>query len=91
VTKGYRGQTCAEAIKNCFSNRDTLSASALFQMVRAQGDWTEETIWQHSMSFVVNLPPARHHWRQIRSPFLFLRPDGQYEIYKKGTHPQVVD
>ena len=90
MAKGHRGQSCAEAIKDCFSVETTLSASALFQRVRAQGDWADETIWQNLMRLVVNLPPARHHWPASR-PFLFLRPDGQYEIHEEGKHPQVVE
>jgi hypothetical protein len=88
VVKGYKGQSCADGIRSCFAGRETLSASDLFQTVRAQGDWADETIWQHLMSLVVNLPPARKHWPGSQ-PFLFLRPDGQYEIYEEGRHPQV--
>jgi hypothetical protein len=90
VAKGFKGQTCADAIKDCFADQPVLAASSLFQRVQAQGDWAEETIWQHMMCLVVNLPPARHHWPLARQPFLFLRPDGQYEIYEDARHPQVV-
>jgi hypothetical protein len=42
------------------------------------------------MALVVNLPPARDEWENTR-PFLFLRGDGQYEIYDNARHPQVID
>jgi len=42
------------------------------------------------MSCVVNLPAARRHWRK-RMPFLFLRPDGLYELYDPKRHPRVVE
>jgi len=58
--KGYRGETCAEAI------------------------------WQHLMSCVVNLPPARRHWKSTE-PFLIVHLDGRYELHDRSRHPIAVD
>lgn len=40
------------------------------------------------MALVVNLPLGRHYWPNVE-PFLFLRPDGQYESYDPAKHPRV--
>jgi hypothetical protein len=42
------------------------------------------------MALTVNLPPARHRWRHVK-PFLFLRPDGRYELYDQRRHPSVIE
>jgi hypothetical protein len=89
VAKGYRGQTCAEAIKSCFTGRAVLAASVIFKEVQAQGDWAAGHIWLSLVSLVENLPPARHRW-PAADPFLFLRPDGQYEMYHAKRRPKVV-
>ena len=41
------------------------------------------------MPLVVNLPPARDH-RKSAQPFLFLRPDGQYEFCNPLRHPKTL-
>lgn len=89
MPKGYGGQTCAEAIRANVRPNEIVSASSLYESVKRLGDWKDETIWQHLMAVVVNLPPARHHWRDA-DPFLFVRPDGQYELYDDRKHPRVV-
>lgn len=68
---------------------EAYSFSALYNQLKERGDWKEETIWQHLMSVVVNLVPARLHWHNVK-PFLFLRGDGQYELYDSRKHPDIV-
>ncbi len=87
--KGYAGQTCAEAIRASVHRGEVVRFTELYSRVKRKGAWKDETIWQHLMSCVVNLPPARCRWEH-REPFLFIRPDGQYELYQRGRHPDVV-
>jgi hypothetical protein len=89
MVKGYKGETCAEATREAIGllgNR--ASAEDIFNEVRKMGDWTEDNIWQGLMSFVVNLPPSYRHWQDERHKykFLFLREDGNYELYNPQWH-----
>jgi hypothetical protein len=91
MTKGNQGQTCADAIKACFIGVTIpLPYSQIFAQVKKQGAWRDITIWRYLMSTVVNLIPARYEWRTT-GKFLFLRPDGQYEIYDKAKHPKPIE
>ncbi len=86
--KGLNGKTCAETIREVIRPGEILTFSELFKRVKERGTWSDETIWQHLMACVVNLPPARRHWLW-REPFLLLREDGRYELYNPQVHPQV--
>jgi len=88
MAKRYYDETCAEAVRAATRAGEVITFSELFGRVRRRGPWKDSTIWQHLMSLVVNLPPARHHWPSAK-PFLFLRADGQYEVYDPSVHPQV--
>ncbi len=88
MPKGNQGGTCAEAIRAVMNHGEIVTFSELFKRVRGRGSWKKETIWQHLMSCVVNLPPARHHWPSAE-PFLFLHGDGRYELYDERVHPEV--
>jgi len=90
MPKGHGGQTCAEAIGASFAPGEVVSWSELSRRVKKLGSWVDETIWQNQMSLIVNLPPAHHHWANSR-PFLFLRGDGQYEIYDERKHPKAIE
>lgn len=90
MAKGYQGESCAEAIKASFRPGEIRPFSEIFKRTRERGPWKDETIWQHLMSLVVNLPPARRHWGGA-NPFLFLRPDGQYELHDSKRHPKIVE
>jgi hypothetical protein len=90
MAKGYMGQTCAEAIREVFKDADPRKFTEILHEVSSMGSWKQDTILQHLMSTVVNLPPARLRW-QYRTPFLFLRPDGRYELYDPDVHPRVID
>ena len=88
MPKGHRNETCAQAIRGAVTPGEVLTFSELFGRVKRRGTWKDSTIWQHLMSLVVNLPPARHQWKSAR-PFLFLRGDGRYEMYDQAVHPRV--
>ncbi len=66
-----------------------MRCSDIYAQVRALGSWTDETIYQQLMAGIVNLPPARLHWRNV-DPFVYLRCDGQCEIFDAKVHPQTV-
>jgi hypothetical protein len=88
--KGYQGQSCAEAIRAVLTPGGVITFSDLYKKTRALGSWKDETIYQHLMACVVNLPPARRHWPGVH-PFLFLREDGRYEIFDPRIHPKTLD
>lgn len=90
MVRGHHGESCAEAIRASFQAGDTLSFSEIVRRVKSRGEWKDETIWQNLMALVVNLPPARHHWRHAE-PFLLVRPDGRYELYDANKHPKVIE
>ena len=76
--KGRNGETCKKLIEHAIKQLGSpCDADTLFQEVK--GNWTgeDDTIWQHLMSLVVNLPPAYFRWGQ-KEKFLFLREDGRY-------------
>ena len=90
MTKGYKGESCAEAVRTSINNPEILSFNEFFNRVRLLGNWSDETIWQHLMRLVVNLVPARYHWKGTEQ-FLFLHHDGRYELYDPKKHPVVVE
>jgi hypothetical protein len=90
MPKGYNGESCAEGIRACSTDRNPRRASEIFRHTKERGSWSDETVWQHLMSLLVNLPSARHRWPS-RKPFLFLCPDGRYELYVAETHPRVLE
>jgi hypothetical protein len=88
--KGRRGETCAAVIRDSLKPGELASFSELCSRVRRRGCWKDETIWQHMMSCVVNLPPARRHWKGSEA-FLVIHLDGRYELYDPRRHPKVAD
>ena len=91
MTKGYRGESCSYAIKQCFTHgNQPLSYSQIFSVVRRQGDWTDTIICRHLMSTVVNLISAWYEWAST-GKFLFLRPDARYELYNESIHPRPIE
>ncbi len=87
--KGHKGETCFKAIREIVKPGEIYPFSKLYSQIKEKGDWEDETIYQHLMSVVVNLVPARYRWQNIK-PFLFLCGDGQYELYDPGKHPKIV-
>lgn len=59
MPKGFDGQSCADAIRESLRPGEIVTYSTLYARVEPRGDWSDETIDQHLMSCVVNLPPAR--------------------------------
>ncbi|OYT57490.1 MAG: hypothetical protein B6U76_00870 [Desulfurococcales archaeon ex4484_217_2] len=80
--------SCREAVKKAILEfgGGPVTAEELFYKVRKMGDWSDDTIWQHLMRLVVNLPPAYKHWPNTPERFLFLREDGKYEVYDPNKH-----
>jgi len=90
MAKGHSGESCREAIRKCIKPGEVLSFSELYNKVRQLGAWKDETVWQQLIAVIVNLPPARFHWKSVQ-PFLFIRGDGRYENYDSKIHPQIID
>ena len=90
MTKGYLGESCAEAINNSIQCGEVIPYNVLYDRVRKKGDWSNSTIIQHLMSCVVNLPPARFHW-ESREPFLLIHLDGRYELFDSSRHPKTFE
>ena len=88
MTKGYKGETCTEAIRASIKTAEILTAYDLFNRIRESGTWTDDTIWQHLIAHVVNHPAARHHYAGFE-PFLYLHEDGRYELFDPAIHPVV--
>ncbi len=89
MTKGHQGQTCADAIRASLVPGELVSSSELYERVRRKGSWKNETVWQHMIGLIVNLPVARFHWPSAK-PFLFLHGDGRYELYDPQRHPATI-
>jgi hypothetical protein len=90
MTKGNQGESCADAVRASLRPGETVTSSELYKRVKQKGSWKDETVWQHLIGLIVNLPAARHHWRSA-VPFLFLHGDGRYELYDPSKHPQIVE
>jgi hypothetical protein len=90
MTKGNHGESCGEAIRSSLKPEEVVTFSELYKRIKQKGNWKAETIWQHLMGLIVNLPPARHHWKTV-VPFLFLRGDGRYELYDPQKHPKTIE
>jgi hypothetical protein len=90
MAKGLRGESCHAAIRTVLKVGEIVTYTELYKRIKKRGTWKDETVWQNMMSVVVNLPPARRYWEPIE-PFLFLHPDGRYEVYDSQKHPQVIE
>ena len=87
TAKGNKGESCSEAIRSSVKPGEILTAKVLFERVKELGKWSEDTIWQHLIAHIVNLPAARYHYSGFE-PFLFLHEDGRYELYNPEIHPK---
>ena len=90
MIKGNQGESCAGAIRSSLKAGEVVTFSDLYRRVKGKGFWKDETIWQHMMGLVVNLPPARWYWKGM-DPFLFIRADGRFELYDPDKHPKVLE
>jgi hypothetical protein len=89
IGKGHKGESCIEAIRSSIKSGEIITAYTLFDRIRQLGSWSADTIWQHLIAHLVNLTPARHHYRSFE-PFLFLHEDGRYEVYNPEIHPRLI-
>jgi len=89
MVKGLQGESCAEAVRASIKPGEKLSYGELYARTRGKGTWSESTLQRNLMALVVNLPPARLHWKYIH-PFLMLNQDGTYEPYDPARHPKVM-
>jgi len=90
MPKGNQGESCADAVRSSLRLGEIVTFSELFKRVKQRGTWKDETVWQHLIGLVVNLPAARHHWKSA-VPFLFLHGDGRYELYDPSKHPHIIE
>jgi hypothetical protein len=90
MAKGYQGESCGDAIRSLLIPNEVVTFSELFKRVKQKGTWKDDSIWQDMMANIVNLPPARYHWKSNK-PFLFIHGDGRYELYDPQKHPKVVE
>ena len=88
--KGQKGESCAQALRDSLEFGEVVSFTDLFDRVKAKGSWSDDTISLHLMACVANLPPARRRWPST-NPFLFLRPDGRYELWEEINHPCILE
>ena len=82
-------ETCPGALRSALIQMgNRASALSLFEQVKKQGHWTDGNIWQTILSHTVNFPPSYHLYGMVTSAqrFLFLREDGNYELYDPNWH-----
>ena len=89
MTKGNRGESCSDAVRSSLKPGEIVTFSELYRRVIQKGSWKDETVWQHLIALIVDLPAARYHWKSVK-PFLFLHGDGRYELYNLDKHPKTI-
>jgi hypothetical protein len=90
MTKGNQGESCADAVRSSLKSGEVATFLELYKRIKKKGNWKDDTIWQHLICLIVNLPPARRHWKTVK-PFLFLHGDGRYELYDPQKHPITIE
>ena len=92
VIMGGRSQepeTCPAALRAALTRMGgRASARSLFDQVKKLGHWTDGAIWQTILSHTVNYPPSYHLYSMVTPAqrFLFLREDGNFEMYDCNWH-----
>jgi hypothetical protein len=86
---GYDGRSCADNIREIVGERGLISFAEMTPELTKRGAWSENNVAQQAMASIVNLPPARLRWNS--TPFLFLRPDGRFELFDPLRHPATVE
>ena len=84
--KGYHGETCPVVIREIVSAHQPMMFTDLFSMVSRRGTWSANTIYRQAMKWTINLSPAHLEWPARQPRFLFLRPDGLFELYDEEKH-----
>ena len=87
--EGHDGLSCAETIGRIVTSARTISFSELRHELNERRTWSDDNIKQQVMACIVNLPPARR-WANTK-PMLFVRPDGQFEMFDPGAHPGTIE
>ena len=88
-SRSYEPENCASAIMGALARSGNRApAQELFDQVKKLGHWTDENIWSEMLSHTINLPPAYHRFAGTTPAqrFLFLREDGNYEMYDPAWH-----
>jgi hypothetical protein len=91
--KGFNGESLSRALHSIVQSEPerVFSFSEIVSAVKKRGTWADDTIWQNLMAHVRNLVPAKYHWNEYQERFLFLHPDGRYELYNPEIHPEVIE
>jgi hypothetical protein len=84
--KGYHDETCPEVMLEIVRTHQPLKFADLFDMVSRRGTWSPNTICRQAMKWTINLAPAYLEWPASQPRFLFLRPDGLFELYDEQAH-----
>jgi len=82
-------ETCPTALRAALMKIGTrASAQTLFEQVKRLGHWTDSHIWETMFSYSVNIPSSYYLFGLITpgQRFLFLREDGNYELYDPIWH-----
>ena len=82
-------ETCPAALRQALAQMGgRASAQTLFEQVKKLGHWTDSAIWQTMFSHSVNVPASYHLYGMVTPTqrFLFLREDGNYEMYDRNWH-----
>jgi hypothetical protein len=87
--RSYEPETCSGALMSALAKMGNRATSQdLFNQVKKLGHWTDVNIWQEILSHTINLPPSYRVFPAITPAqrFLFLREDGNYEMYDMNWH-----
>jgi len=82
-------ETCPAALYTALVKMGSRApAQTLFEQVRRLGHWTDSHIWQTMLSHSVNIPASYRLYGLVTPAqrFLFLREDGNYELYDPNWH-----
>jgi len=87
-------ETCPAALHAALTKMGSrASAQSLFEYVRRLGHWTDSHIWQTMFAHSVNIPPS-YYLHGLVTPdqrFMFLRDDGNYELYDPSWHGKYIN
>ncbi len=89
MTLGHGGETCGDAVKEVARQLPgRFTGQEVVDKVKKMGSWSERNIWGHLITTVVNFPPSYRYWpnAKIERRCLFLREDGDYELYSPARH-----
>jgi hypothetical protein len=88
-SRNYEPETCESALRAALARAgNRAGAQELFEQVKKQGHWNDANIWQEMISHTINMPASCHYYGMVKQAqrFLFLREDGNYEMYDQNWH-----